>query len=381
MALKFSKRRCAAFVAALTGLVLLSFTYRDQLFQMSHDVIQGEQSRHGKDSATVKFFEILSPMTFPISYDVAILFLSPFMARERFWYYMISLQVASGVKSNLKMLLAEPRPVMVWSDMSDLGCSTSFGSPSGHSTKSANLAFLVILDLFFASAWSRRKYADWNQWSAGVNKLAFGLISLLCVSFWLSIVYDRILLGMHTLNQVVLGSQVGIWCALFTHFVLRDHVHRHISNLTSKTNELTKAKAIKYAAWGSFCVLGAILVTVAVGMAMASAGRVEQEWLVNMQRTCKVEYEVDANGALIFDAGVLHRSTVAGYARTLGHLGLYLGQIMFCYTGAHHLSTGPYTAKTVYLHQLVFSVLLVCLWLLPTWLADLFGKDGLALWL
>ena len=123
---------------------------------MSHDVILSEQSRHGKDGLTVKFFEIISPMTFDISYDVAILFLSPFMTRERFWYYMISLQVATGLKSNLKMLLAEPRPVMVWSDMSDLGCSPSFGSPSGHSTKSANLAFLVILDLFFASAWSRR---------------------------------------------------------------------------------------------------------------------------------------------------------------------------------------------------------------------------------
>ena len=116
-------------------------------------------------------------------------------------------------------------------------------------------------------------------------------------------------------------------------------------------------------------------------MAMASAGRIEQEWLVNMQKTCKVEYEVDANGALIFDAGVLHRSTVAGYGKTLGYLGLYLGQITFCYIGAHHLSTGSYTVKTVYLRQLVFSVPLVCLWVLPTWLADLFGKDGLALWL
>ena len=140
------------------------------------------------------------------------------------------------------------------------------------------------------------------------------------------------------------------------------------------------AKAMKYAAWGSFCVLGAILVTVAVGMTMASTGRVEQEWLVNMQRTCKVEYEVDPNGALIFDAGVLHRSTVAGYAETLGHLGLYLGQIMFCYTGAHHLSARSYTDKRVNLHQLVFSGLVVCLWMLPTWLADLFEKDGLALW-
>ena len=162
MALKFSKRRCAAFVAALAGLVLLSFTYRDQLFQMSHDVIQSEQNRHGVDSATVKFFETFGRLTFDINYDLAILFLSPFMARERFWYYIISLQVAVFVKGNLKMLMAEPRPVMVWSDMLDLGCSPSFGSPSGHSTKSANLAFLVILDLFFASAWSRGKYADWR---------------------------------------------------------------------------------------------------------------------------------------------------------------------------------------------------------------------------
>ena len=78
---------------------------------------------------------------------------------------------------------------------------------------------------------------------------------------------------------------------------------------------------------------------------------------------------------------MIHRVSVAWYAWNLGHLGLYLGEVMFYYAGAHHLSKGPYTAKRVYLYQLAFSVLLVGFWMLPSLISThLIGNDGLALW-
>ena len=99
---------------------------------------------------------IISSVTLNYHYEIAILLLSPFMSRERFWYFMISLQVANLFLTNMKMVMSEPRPYWLWTDIfAEHSCGTEFGSPSGHSIKSSNIASLVILDLFFASEWSR----------------------------------------------------------------------------------------------------------------------------------------------------------------------------------------------------------------------------------
>lgn len=139
------------------------------------------------------------------------------------------------------MILSEPRPVFVWADMSNIGCSSSFGSPSGHSTNSANLCWLIILDLFFASEWSQRKYPNLNRFTPTSHTLLFVFTSLLTISCWLFVLYNRVFLGKHTLNQIVLGSQLGIWTAFFSHFVLRDSVFSHITKLTHKVETMTSS--------------------------------------------------------------------------------------------------------------------------------------------
>ena len=148
----FSKNRLLAFLLVLASLFALSTLYCDQLFDLSHQVILDEQARFGEDSIMKGFLQTLSSMTYDIHYDLIVLFLSPFMSRERFWYYMISLQVSNFAKTNTKMLISEPRPYWVWSDIfTESSCHASFGSPSGHATKSSNFALLIILDFFFAS--------------------------------------------------------------------------------------------------------------------------------------------------------------------------------------------------------------------------------------
>ena len=58
----------------------------------------------------------------------------------------------------------------------------------------------------------------------------------------------------------------------------------------------------------------------------------------------------------------MYVGTIMSYANTSGFLGLYLGQVMFRYTGAGRLSIDSYTAKKGIYHQLAFSAILVCLW-------------------
>ena len=170
--------RCFLFIAVLCCLFLLSKLYKDPLFDASYERIKSLQEGRDLDSFYVKFLKTFSDWTEDIHYVMVILAFSPFMSRERFWYLIIANQFTSFVKINMKMIMSEPRPVWAWSDLSSLGCSTSFGAPSGHSARSANLAFIVILDLFFASEWSKRKYPDLNKMTLRTHKLAFILITL-----------------------------------------------------------------------------------------------------------------------------------------------------------------------------------------------------------
>ena len=86
------------------------------------------------------------------------------------------MQFATITKSNIKMIKSEPRPAWVWSDVPAYGCATSFGSPSGHSTRAANIVFMVILDVFFASAWSRKAYPHLNKISIRSHPVIFTLL-------------------------------------------------------------------------------------------------------------------------------------------------------------------------------------------------------------
>ena len=104
MVQKFSKVRCLIFVAILVSLFLLSSTYNDQLYEKSHEVIRDLQAGHTKEENSIKFSSFFSKWTDDIEYIMLILFIAPFLSRERFWYYSIAIQFASFTKINLKML-------------------------------------------------------------------------------------------------------------------------------------------------------------------------------------------------------------------------------------------------------------------------------------
>ena len=81
---------------------------------------------------------------------------------------------------------------MLWDDIPMPGCKTSFGSPSGGATRSSALTFMIIFDLFFSSAWSRKKYPELNRMTPSSHKLTFAAITLPSISYWIVCVYSRL---------------------------------------------------------------------------------------------------------------------------------------------------------------------------------------------
>ena len=134
MTQKFSVTRFTLYIAVLCGLFAFSNLYKDVLYQKSHSLIKNLQEGVAHDGFLVRFMETFSEVTDDERMVLMFVAVSPLLSRERFWYYLIAAQFASFSKIVLKMIQSEPRPVWVWSDLSSLGCSSSFGSPSGHST-------------------------------------------------------------------------------------------------------------------------------------------------------------------------------------------------------------------------------------------------------
>ena len=239
-----SPKRAMVFGAVLALILLAQKLYHDQLYDISHDVILALQK--GRSQSSFDFYNWISSVTDEGIYAISLVLMFPFIAKERFWYLLIAFHVADFVKTTFKFTLHEPRPVFVWSDMSEVTCATSFGLPSGHSTESANFVLVLLLDQFKPSRWSRSAYPEMNSKTSSNSPYAFAAMLLLFFTYWPMVVYDRIVLGKHTLNQVLLGSQIGFWCACFSHFCLRDFIYSHVTEITNGEARLTKEKAIKY---------------------------------------------------------------------------------------------------------------------------------------
>ena len=102
MALEFNSKRCLIFILALIGLQLLYFAYRDRMLELSHGLIINLQDGATKDSTMANFIAQVDKSTY--YYTSGCVLMSPFMSRERFWYFLLVPIVANWAKDNFKML-------------------------------------------------------------------------------------------------------------------------------------------------------------------------------------------------------------------------------------------------------------------------------------
>lgn len=124
-----------------------------------------------------------------------------------------------------KLAYADPRPYMISEKIHPWSCSREFGNPSGHAQASAMVALGVFLDYFHGKQIDSNAPPKYTSWAAYLLGAALAL-------FWATTIpYSRFLLGAHSLDQLVYGSTLGIWCALTCHFLLRDHAMAHIRDV------------------------------------------------------------------------------------------------------------------------------------------------------
>ena len=132
-------------------------------------------------------------------------------------YYGTFITTEKIVVAYLKLAMANPRPYMIDDKIHPFKCSTSFGCPSGHSTSAALASVAIFLDIFHGESHGLTKQRHYN-WSTYISGLLFAI-------FWMfALPYSRLVMGVHSLNQVLFGNMCGVWCGLFLHFIVRDRL-------------------------------------------------------------------------------------------------------------------------------------------------------------
>ena len=113
-------------------------------------------------------------------------------------------------------------------------CSTEFGNPSGHSLSSALFSIMLFLDMFHDQQKTFRRVPlrkSEVKPREGFWKFNYFLWLILAFYWAITIPITRYILGVHSLDQVIYGSFLGLWAGFTCHFLLRDIIIKHIKKL------------------------------------------------------------------------------------------------------------------------------------------------------
>lgn len=142
-----------------------------------------------------------------------------------------------------KMAYHEPRPFMYTPKIKVFGCSAEYGNPSGHSLFAAAFNFFFFLDICHGS----------NK----VTKVKYYSLLTTAIVLTFLIGFARFYVGVHTLNQIVYGWQLGLLLAFYFHFCWRGPIMKHIDHII--VNRPAKVPYTKY------IIVSTVLAMVAFG--------------------------------------------------------------------------------------------------------------------
>ena len=101
---------------------------------------------------------------------------------------------------------------------------------------------------------------------------------LLSVSIGVGIGFSRMLLGVHSLNQVIFGLVIGVWAAFTFHFCIRKPFTSHIKSLSDRTSQMMLLTLVYILAVVIVCVSYEVVTPL-----------IDPVWSKNISAKCGVE--------------------------------------------------------------------------------------------
>lgn len=128
------------------------------------------------------------------------------------------------VMSMIKVVFADPRPFWLTTEikMLDWNCYQEFGNPSGHAMMGPIFFEFVFMEYLFPLAKTLCYKIFWVS---------------LEVLFILTLIYSRLYLGMHGLNQILLGIAIGLVIIVYYRVYLNAAIRKFLQNIVVTDNK------------------------------------------------------------------------------------------------------------------------------------------------
>lgn len=167
-----------------------------------------------------------------------------------------------------KTLLHNPRPFWANTDIHPEKCSDEFGDPSGHSFCAAYfmtyLYFRFIWQWAFGKNKNRASFDLEMQRNMGLKEYAGLIIGAIVLNgIHITMELSRMFLGMHSANQVILGSSMGMWTALTAVFVLRPYFEYYVYSLI-RTQDLHSQRRANKIILGTVSTIALLVIVIIV---------------------------------------------------------------------------------------------------------------------
>eukprot|EP00347_Sterkiella_histriomuscorum_P000246 403376617 len=279
------------YIGALLAIIAMERTYRDDLY--AYSLVQIKKIQANTNPDMIEFMMLVS------DFGVATLFIPLiltylFSTKSRAYYYSVAVSINLYMMSIGKMGYHEPRPYMVDDDVQVYGCSKEFGQPSGHTFGSSTMILTVLFDVL--------KSYDHKQ----LNGCSRVLYSMLALSAILLIGFSRLHNGDHTIDQIILGWQFGIWQSFLMHFMIRDSLFQHIDRVTLQANSYNQSQKNSFKTIATCIFVAAMSSIIFTYQSVNDSFPVPMDWQIRLEAKCNVpvEYQMKFNTASFVQAGV-----------------------------------------------------------------------------
>ena len=280
-------------------LFIIEFFYRDPLFKYSLDFEKNWQENATKETITT--FKIFTKIGGEYLMAVPVIIVLWFFTLIKSYVYLMGFILCLQFHSMMKIWYGNKRPF--WQDPSLYKgiCDGGFGNPSGHSITTS----FLYLSLFFY----------YTQAKVTRDKYKILIIILLFCLFWIvMILLSRIILGMHSVNQIIYGTSLGLIISSFIFIVFK--IHQLPVSIYKK---FFREKKYKYIILSILCVF--IIITIS-NVFIFNKGFDYDKYNDILDKLC--EKKVPKYRRFNLDG-------LFGSITILALLGMYLGQIVFWY--------------------------------------------------
>lgn len=191
---KFSKKiKIISITIYFIFIISIEFLYRDYLFQKSL-ILQESIHINPKNILILKISKIISILGAEISAGFFLLLIFLFMPLNYSILFLQCIIYSAYFTNTMKMIYQSDRPNWI-NQYLNFSCNYGYGNPSGHAFTSSCM-YLCLAHIFTK-----------NFKIKGLIRI---LIFLLCISISFFVSISRVILGAHSINQIIYGGCLGI---------------------------------------------------------------------------------------------------------------------------------------------------------------------------